>query len=160
MFIASFVEVIQAVIRKQVCFLSHAYTGAGTNKEIWSSFRYKIKERWAKPSSHSSGKIGSYSYVDVSVFLSPSLFYWKEVQTLSFPVSFPFLSSLAKAKCNCMGTVHPVLFNCTSCGNIICTEEELEVCTYCGAFSRRYRQSHRGEEDGDLRKAIESKVGG
>ena len=73
---------------------------------------------------------------------------------------FPSHSFLARAKCHCMGTVHPVLFNCTSCGNIICTEEELEVCTYCGTFSRHYRQSHRGEDDENLRKAIESKVGG
>lgn len=57
-----------------------------------------------------------------------------------------------------MGTIHPVLFNCTQCGNIICTEEKLEVCTYCGAFSRRYRQTHGEEEDEALRKAIESKV--
>lgn len=55
--------------------------------------------------------------------------------------------------------MHPVLFNCTQCENIICTEEKLEVCTYCGAFSRRYRQTHGEEEDEALRKAIESKVG-
>lgn len=32
------------------------------------------------------------------------------------------------------------------------------MCTYCGAFSRRYRQTHGEEEDEALRKAIESKV--
>lgn len=68
-------------------------------------------------------------------------------------------SCVAKAKCNCLGTIHPVLFNCLECGNIICAEEELEVCTFCGAFSRRYRQTHRAEDDENLRKAIESKVG-
>lgn len=66
--------------------------------------------------------------------------------------------TVAKPKCHCLGTIHPVLFNCVECGNIICTEEQLEVCTFCGAFSRRYRQTHRAEDDENLRKAIESKV--
>lgn len=70
------------------------------------------------------------------------------------------LSFIAKPKCHCLGTIHPVLFNCSECGNIICKEEELEVCTYCGAFSRKYRQRRVGspEEEESLRKAIESKV--
>ena len=71
--------------------------------------------------------------------------------TLAFPV--------AKAKCHCLGTKHPVLFNCTECGNIICKEEELEVCTYCGAFSQHYRRKYRNEKEEEaLKKAIENKV--
>jgi predicted nucleic acid-binding Zn-ribbon protein len=52
-----------------------------------------------------------------------------------------------------------VLFNCTECGNIICTEEELEVCTFCGAFSRKYRQNSNftAEDDTAMRAAIERK---
>ena len=73
---------------------------------------------------------------------------------------FYLLLFLAKAKCHCLGSIHPVLFNCCECGNIICKEEELEVCTYCGAFSRSYRQRRKGtpEEEESLRKAIENKV--
>ena len=74
----------------------------------------------------------------------------------------PSLSSphrVAKAKCHCLGTKHPVLFNCLQCGNIICKEEELEVCTYCGAFSQHYRRMYRnGKEEEALKKAIENKV--
>lgn len=71
-------------------------------------------------------------------------------------ISFSFL---AKARCHCLGTLHPVLFNCTECGNIICTEEEIEVCTFCGAFSKRYRQLGRSTEaDEALYRAIENKV--
>ena len=57
-----------------------------------------------------------------------------------------------------MGTIHPVLFNCTECGNIICKEEELEVCTYCGAFSKHFRSTRGAVMDESLRKAIENKV--
>ena len=73
---------------------------------------------------------------------------------------FYLLLFLAKAKCHFLGSIHPVLFNCCECGNIICKEEELEVCTYCGAFSRSYRQRRKGtpEEEESLRKAIENKV--
>ena len=39
---------------------------------------------------------------------------------------FYLLLFLAKAKCHCLGSIHPVLFNCCECGNIICKEEELE----------------------------------
>lgn len=84
--------------------------------------------------------------------------------TLSSPPSSVILLILAflvaKAKCHCLGTKHPVLFNCTECGNIICKEEELEVCTYCGAFSQNYRRKYRNEKEEEaLRKAIENKVG-
>ncbi len=52
-----------------------------------------------------------------------------------------------------------MLFNCTECGNIICKEEELEVCTYCGAFSQHYRRKYRNaKEEEALMKAIENKV--
>ncbi|KAK8826822.1 hypothetical protein WA556_004410, partial [Blastocystis sp. ATCC 50177/Nand II] len=67
-------------------------------------------------------------------------------------------SVIPKAKCHCLGTKHPVLFNCTECGNIICKEEELEVCTYCGTFSQHYRRKYRNaKEEEALMKAIENK---
>ena len=83
--------------------------------------------------------------------------------TLSSPLSsvcsFTLAFLVAKAKCHCLGTKHPVLFNCTECGNIICKEEELEVCTYCGAFSQHYRRKYRNaKEEEALMKAIENKV--
>ncbi|KAL1311350.1 hypothetical protein AAFC00_001524 [Neodothiora populina] len=41
---------------------------------------------------------------------------------------------LAKRKCNCMATRHPLLAiapNCLSCGKIICVKEGLGPCTFC-----------------------------
>ncbi|KAF2839802.1 zf-C2HC5-domain-containing protein [Patellaria atrata CBS 101060] len=43
-------------------------------------------------------------------------------------------SDIAKRRCNCMATRHPLLAaapNCLSCGKIICVKEGLGPCTFC-----------------------------
>ncbi|KAH0548673.1 hypothetical protein GP486_007783 [Trichoglossum hirsutum] len=44
-------------------------------------------------------------------------------------------SDVAKRKCNCMATRHPLLVaapNCLNCGKIICVKEGIGPCTFCG----------------------------
>ncbi|KAK3706407.1 hypothetical protein LTR37_012785 [Vermiconidia calcicola] len=44
-------------------------------------------------------------------------------------------AELAKRKCNCMATRHPILDiapNCLNCGKVICLKQGLGPCTFCG----------------------------
>ena len=34
--------------------------------------------------------------------------------------------------CTCMATRHPFYTSCVKCGNILCVEYKLKVCSFCG----------------------------
>ncbi|MES1922835.1 Activating signal cointegrator 1, partial [Bonamia ostreae] len=36
--------------------------------------------------------------------------------------------------CNCQGTEHPAIINCTECGNIVCSIQKLGPCFFCGSI--------------------------
>ena len=59
-----------------------------------------------------------------------------EVQTNPTLSSSNSAADLAKRKCGCMATKHPLLDiapNCLNCGKIICVKEGLAPCTFCGS---------------------------